>query len=98
MKIQLDCRSSFFDALEAISNEGYRARVVSDENDLTISPQDEDAQEAVYSLLCDLELVANRDDRLYPGESMDGDFDSAMESAGFGYDEQYDHNATYEGD
>lgn len=26
-----------------------------------------------------------------PDESMDGDFDSAMESAGFGFDEQYDH-------
>lgn len=24
-------------------------------------------------------------------DSMDGDFDSAMTSAGFGYDEQYDH-------
>jgi len=26
-----------------------------------------------------------------PDDSMDGDFDSAMGSAGFGYDEQYDH-------
>lgn len=25
-------------------------------------------------------------------ESMDGDFDSGMASAGFGYDEQYEHN------
>lgn len=25
-------------------------------------------------------------------ESMDGDFDSAMVSAGFGYDEQYEHD------
>jgi len=25
-------------------------------------------------------------------DSMDGDFDSAMESAGLGYDEQYEHN------
>ena len=26
-----------------------------------------------------------------PDDSMDGDFDSAMESAGFGTDEQYEH-------
>lgn len=29
-------------------------------------------------------------------DTMDGDFDSAMESAGFGYDEQYNHwNSDY---
>jgi hypothetical protein len=27
-----------------------------------------------------------------PDESMDGDFDSGMASAGMGYDEQYEHN------
>lgn len=27
-----------------------------------------------------------------PDESMDGDFDSGMASAGLGYDEQYEHN------
>ena len=31
-------------------------------------------------------------------DSMDGDFDSAMESAGFGYDEQYDHFEDLGGD
>jgi DNA-directed RNA polymerase subunit RPC12/RpoP len=29
---------------------------------------------------------------------LDGDFDSAMESIGWGYDEQYDHNDCYGGD
>lgn len=29
------------------------------------------------------------DERMYPGEEMDGDFDSAMASAGFGTDEDY---------
>jgi len=33
------------------------------------------------------------DDEAYDyDDSMDGDFDSAMESAGLGYDEQYEHN------
>lgn len=27
----------------------------------------------------------------YPGEDMDGDFDSGMSSAGFGTDEDYNH-------
>lgn len=27
-----------------------------------------------------------------PDDSMDGDFDSGMASAGMGYDEQYEHN------
>jgi hypothetical protein len=31
------------------------------------------------------------DDRI-PGEEMDGDFDSAMASAGFGTDEDYEHH------
>jgi hypothetical protein len=31
-------------------------------------------------------------------DSMDGDFDSAMASAGFGYDEQYDHFEDIGGD
>lgn len=29
------------------------------------------------------------DERMYPGEDMDGDFDSAMASAGHGTDEDY---------
>ena len=32
------------------------------------------------------------DERMYPGEDMDGDFDSAMASAGYGTDEDYGYN------
>lgn len=49
-------------------------------------------------LLCDEceaefneELDFDREDFYLPGEDMDGDFDSAMESAGMGTDEDYNH-------
>lgn len=53
-------------------------------NEITVEPNenleegDEDTDEETETL---------------PGEEMDGDFDSAMASAGFGYDEQYEHNS-----
>jgi hypothetical protein len=34
-------------------------------------------------------LEDEEDDEYFPGEDMDGDFDSAMASAGFGTDEDY---------
>lgn len=36
------------------------------------------------------------DERWYPGEDMDGDFDSAMASAGYGTDEDYGDYGQYD--
>ena len=43
------------------------------------------------------ETDAQDDERMYPGEDMDGDFDSGMASAGHGTDEDYEHKSFDEG-
>lgn len=44
--------------------------------------------------LTEAERAEERDEleMMREDDSMDGDFDSGMASAGFGYDEQYEHN------
>lgn len=70
-----------------------------DDHDLTIFT--ENVRE-VMGVLSENEIEgwetdAHDDERMFPSEDMDGDFDSAMESAGHGYNEQYEHNSYDEG-
>jgi hypothetical protein len=57
------------------------------------NPEDDDAAhypaEIAEKDLTDEEKDMNDDAVTFPGEAMDGDFDSAMASAGFGTDEDY---------
>ncbi len=87
MTFQLDCRSDFYDVKEAIGN-SLANRITFDVDALTITTHDEDAETEVQVALEDLGIDTREH---IPGEDMDGDHDSAMESAGFGYDEQYEH-------
>lgn len=95
MIFKFDSRSEFFDAIEAIREEGFRDRISFDVHTLSIYPTDEDAQEAIQYLLSDLGIGINGDDQ--PDDSMDGDHGSALASAGFGTDEDYEHNSCDEG-
>ena len=65
MRIQLDGRYALNDAIEAIGESGLRHRVSIDRENCAILPHDEDAEAAVYSLLCDLDLVAGNSERWY---------------------------------
>ena len=95
MMIQLDSTSAFYDAIEAIREEGLRDRISFDSGTLRICPTDEDAAEAIHSLLTDLDLLPTSGD--HPNDGMDGDHGSALASAGFGTDEDYEHNMCDEG-
>jgi len=95
MMIQLDCRSSFYDALEALGEKGLRGRISFDEVKLHIYPQDEDAAEAIHSLLTDLDLLPTSGD--HPNDD-DGDHASDRASAGFGTDEDYERGSDYQQD
>lgn len=73
-----------FSNIPAESNLRDEITVRSDEYDPSSEPMDPtDAAEEAD----ELEML-----REEPDESMDGDFDSGMASAGMGYDEQYEHN------
>lgn len=50
--------------------------------------EDYDYYEAGYGDDC----FGEEEEDCEPDDSMDGDFDSAMESCGWGYDEQYEHH------
>jgi hypothetical protein len=70
MRIQLDSSSALNDAIEAIGESGLRHRVTVDRKNLAILSHDEDAHAAVYSLLCDLDLLDLDDSRFWPSENL----------------------------
>ncbi len=98
MKYEFTCRSSFFDAIELIGEEGLRQSVIVNHDDLSIIPANEDVSEMVYNLLDTAGLIEVRDDYEHDQFRTDAEADAdVLASAGMGTDEDYEHNSCDEG-